>query len=99
MINKIEIINRELQAEQLNFGELNKKISTTKNVTACIKDKFFEIWEAVNAETTLFELNEPILPRIQKAPKTSPVLCHTLLRLKSIIEKNITRLLTPFQSL
>ena len=69
IFEKIEILNRELQAEQLNFGESNKKISTMKNLIACSRDKFSEIWEAVNAETTRLELNEPILPRIRKAPK------------------------------
>lgn len=65
--------------------------------TQALKLDFSEIWEAVNAEAILLELNKQILPRIRKPPKTSLVLRHTLLGLKSIIEKNITRLSTPFQ--
>lgn len=68
-----------------------------KNLIACSRDKFSEIWRAVNSETIQLELNEPILEYERDLKDTSPVLHHTLLGLKSISEKNITRLSTQFQ--
>ncbi len=69
VFEKIENLNKALQAKALNFRESSMKIEVVKNLVLESRNHFPQIWKDVCSETEKLELLEPVLPRIRKAPR------------------------------